>query len=440
MSAFASNRERISIQNIIDATGLCCSLGYIFLAYLARQTGEPELTTFYGIVVWTAAPVFSLYLYLVRRDESIPLSRLFFWAIVFRLCGLLGGPFYEDDFYRYLWDGYRFWEAGTPYGIAPEAFFLDQNVPVALQETLHQINHPDLTTIYGPTTQLLFLMGFLLKAGSVSALQGLLIAVDLAIVLLLTRLTTARNVMLYAWCPLVVKEIAFTAHPDALGVCFVLGAILLAMNERKGLAAVCLGLAVGAKLFAALLVPFVLSRSRPKHWCYFGITLGLLYAPFLLTGATDLDALIVFAREWEFNSSLHALLSLLVPANISKLLLGLGFGVFAFCCLRAHHRGSNPIPRGDWVFGALFIAAPVFNAWYMLWVLPFAAIYPSRWAWTASIALLLSYIIGLHLGEYGIQAYAQPLWVRVLEFGGVAIALLWDAQRHQQKKPADENS
>ena len=439
MSTVISNRVRISTRYVVDVTGLCCTLGYGILAYLARQTGEPGLIAFYGIVVWTAAPVFCLFLFLIHRDEQIPIGRLFFWAIVFRVCGLLGGPFYEDDFYRYLWDGYRFWEAGTPYGIAPEAFFLDESVPVVLQETLHQINNPDLPTIYGPTTQLMFLVGFLLKAGSVTALQCLLIAVDLVIVYLLTKLAATRNVMLYAWCPLVLKEIAFTAHPDGLGVCLVLAAILLSTKERKGLAAVCLGLAVGAKLLALALLPFLLYRARLKHWCYFILTLGLLYAPFLLTGATDLESFILFAREWEFNSSLHALLTLFVPANISKLLLGLVYGVFTIYYFRAYRRESNPIPRGDWVFGALFLAAPVFNAWYMLWVLPFAAIYPSRWAWTASIALLLAYITGLQLGDYEMQAYAQPLWVRVLEFGVIAIALLWDVQRYHRKKLIDPN-
>ena len=419
-------------RTLIDATGVVCALGYIALAYFAQQAGEPDLLTYYGILVWTSIPVFCLYLYFVSRDESLPLGTLFFWAIVFRLCGFLGGPFYEDDFYRYLWDGYRFWEAGTPYGIAPDAFFLDQSIPVALQETLHQINNPDLPTIYGPTTQLLFLIGFLLKAGSVSVLQGLLISVDLAILYLLTRLTTVRNTMLYAWCPLVVKEIAFTAHPDALGVCLVLAAIVLMRKERKSLAAVCLGFAVGAKLFALVLVPFVLVRARPKDWLIFIATLGLIYSHFLITAATELDSLIVFAQEWEFNSSLYALLTFVIPASESKILLGIVFAAFTIYYLRLYARSNSTIPRGDWIFGALFILTPVFNAWYMLWVLPFAAIYPSRWAWTASVALLLSYITALQLGNYEMQPYAQPIWARVTEFSVIAIALLWDI--HQRRK------
>ena len=199
----------------MDAVGFWCASGYATLAFLARQPGEPDLPVFFLLVLWTGLPVFGLYLYFQRHDEPFPLNRLFFWAVVFRICGLIGGPFFEDDFYRYLWDGYRFATTGTPYGAAPEAFFVDPGVPAALHRVLDGINNPDLPTIYAPTTQAVFLLGYWLHPGSVTALQSILVLVDLTTIALLLRLAPTRSVMLYAWCPLVVKEIAFTAHPVA---------------------------------------------------------------------------------------------------------------------------------------------------------------------------------------------------------------------------------
>lgn len=402
------------------------------MAFLARGAGEPGLLPFYGTVVCTALPVFLLYLHAVRRDEAIPVVRLVVWAVVFRLCGLFGGPFFEDDFYRYLWDGYRFATAGTPYGVAPEAFFLDQTVPQALRDALDQVNNPDLPTIYGPTTQVLFLLGHWMQAGSIAALQALLIAVDLATLALLLRLAPARNVLLYAWCPLVVKEIAFTAHPDGLGACLLLAAVVLASKRREGWAAFCLGLAVGAKVFALLLVPFVLVRARFLHWCIFAATLALLYAPFAITGATDLGTLLVFAREWEFNSAAFGLLTLALTPTQAKIALAVAFGVFWLWYYRRHRSGEPNVPRGDWIYGVFLLAAPVINPWYLLWLLPFAVVYPSRWAWTASVAVLLSYITGLQLSNYEMQAYAQPWWVRPIEFGVIAVALLFDWLHHRR--------
>ena len=408
----ASTIANIPTRHLIHGVGALCALGYVALAALARGDGEPGLPAFYGIVVWTAAPVFLLYLHAVRRDEPLPVARLLFWAVVFRLCGLAGGPFFEDDFYRYLWDGYRFATAGTPYGVTPEAFFLDESVPPAFRSVLDQVNNPDLPTIYGPTTQVLFLFGHWMQAGSVAALQALLIAVDLATLALLLRLAPARNVLLYAWCPLVVKEIAFTAHPDGLGVCLLLAAVVLASKRRNGWAALCLGAAVGAKVFALLLAPLVLMRARLIHWCILGAALALLYVPFAISGGTDLDSLVVFAREWEFNSAAFGLLAVAVAPDQAKLALAAAFGLFWLWYYRRYRSGDCDVPRGDWIYGAFLLAAPVINAWYLLWLLPFAVVYPSRWAWTASVAVLLSYITGLHLGNHEMQAYGQPWWVR----------------------------
>ena len=409
---------------------LWCVAGYALLAMLARQDGEPGLVEFYLLVAWTALPVFALYLYFLRRDGPFPLGRMILWAVAFRLSGLAGGPFFEDDFFRYLWDGYRFATTGTPYGAAPETFFLDPGVPAAFQWVLDRINNPDLSTIYGPTTQFVFLLGYWLQPANVAALQSILILIDLATIGLLLRLAPARNVMLYAWCPLVVKEIAFTAHPEGIGVCLLMAAIVLARRRHWRSTAVCLGLAAGAKVFALLLAPLVLLRARFSHWLLFGATLAALYAPFVLTGGTDLESLLVFARQWEFNSAAHGLLTAVLPRVESMVVLGLVFaGFWVRHGLHLARREAQAVPRGDWIFGAFLIVSPVINPWYLLWLLPFAAIFPSAWAWTASVAALLAYATGINLGGSDLQAYQQPVWVRPVEFGLILLAFAWDLIR-----------
>ena len=424
--ASGGGQPSVATRRLVDAVGLSCTLGYAILAFLAWPLGEPDLVAFFILMAWTGLPVFGLFLYCHRRDEPFPLSHLLFWAVAFRICGLVGGPLFEDDFYRYLWDGYRFATTGTPYAAVPEAFFTDPTVPAAFHTVLDGINHPGLPTIYAPTTQFVFLLGYWLWPGSIATLQLLLIIIDLATVALLLRLAPARNVMLYAWCPLVVKEIAFTAHPDGIGVGLLLAAIVLARNYRWRSVAVCLGLACGAKIFALVLVPFALVGATIRHWVLFGATLAALYAPFALGGGTDLHSLLVFAREWEFNAAAYGLLTLALPAFESKLVLGLAGALFWGWYYQRYRRDEGrPVPRGDWVYGVLLAASPVINPWYLLWLLPFAAIFPSVWAWTASMAVLISYVTGLNVNDYELQAYQQPLWARLLEFGLIGLALAW---------------
>ena len=93
----------------VDAAGFGCALAYGVLSRSARQSGDPPLILFLAVAVWAALLTFGLYAY-HRRNPGVALGpgRLIGWAILFRIFGLLGGPIYEDDFYRYLWDGFRF--------------------------------------------------------------------------------------------------------------------------------------------------------------------------------------------------------------------------------------------------------------------------------------------------------------------------------------------
>jgi len=417
-----------------DGVGLWCVLGYAALAALARQPGEPDLRAFFLLVAWTGLPVFGLFFHFRKTGEPFPVGRLFFWAVAFRLCGLIGGPFYEDDFYRYLWDGFRFATAGTPYGIAPEEFFIDPAVPALFQGVLDGVNYPELPTIYAPVTQVVFLVAYWIKPASVAVLQAILIAVDLAAVALLLRLAPARNVLLYAWCPLVVKEIAFTAHPDGVGVCLLLAAIVLARHRRWWIAAALLGLAVAAKTFALVLAPLILLRARLGHWLLFVATAAAVYLPFVVQGGTDLLSLGVFARDWEFNSAVFGLLKAVLPPFEARILLGVVFAAFwGWICLRRARGREEGIPRGDVLFGVLLAVSPVINPWYLLWLLPFAVVSPSIWAWTASAAVLLSYVTGLNLPDYTLQPYEQPVWARGLQFGLILLALAADLAVRRRK-------
>ena len=332
-------------------------------------------------------------------------------------------PLFEDDYFRYLWDGYRFAGTGTPCGWASADSFADASVPAAFQRILDQVNYPDVPTIYGPTTEYIFLLAHFLGPGSLAALQFILIGVDILLIRLLLGAAPPAFVLLYAWCPLVVKEIAFTAHPDGLGVCLLMGAVLLRRRESVNWAAVCLALAAGAKIFALLLVPFVLARTGIRPWIIF---LGVL------------AVLVVFAATWEFNSALFAVVNSAFSATNAKLLIGAGLLALGIAYWHRYCGGpAGEIPRGDWVYGVFLVWMPVINPWYVLWVLPFAVIYPSCWAWTAASALLLAYVTGINLGDLEMDAFAHPAWVRPLEFGSIFAALAFDLWRRSRARRDD---
>lgn len=420
----------------IDAVGAWCAIGYACLAALSRQPGEPPLPAFFATVAWVSVPLFWLYLSLRRHDVPVPLSRLIFWAVVFRVCGLIGGPIYEDDFYRYLWDGFLFATTGTPYGAAPAEFFGSPDIPSVFQGVLDQVGYPELPTIYAPVTQVTFLLGYWIYPGSVTVLQALMIVADLGIIVLLLRMAPSRNVLLYAWCPLIVKEIAFTAHPDAIGVCLLLGSLVLARQRRFLVAAIVLGLAVASKVLALVLAPLIMIGARKKHYLTLCVTLILIYLPFVRSGGTEFESMQVFGMEWEFNSALFGVASSLLGRATSMTTFGLIFaGLCVSYAVRYFRGGAEDVPRGDWLYGALLAMAPVINPWYVLWLLPFATVYPSAWAWTASVAVLLSYATGLNLNDFTLQPYHVPMWTRAVEFGLIVGALCCDLVLRRRGQP-----
>lgn len=413
--------------------GALCLVGYICLALYSRGTlGEPNLVGFFACIGLVGLPVLGLFAYSTRRGLEFSVVQILFWATLFRLCGLLGVPLFEDDYFRYLWDGFRFASDGSPYGSTPYDFFNDQSTPDQFQVILSQINYPDLPTIYGPTTELVFLVSYWLTPGNLLGLQLILISTDIALIWLLRTECSSRNLLLYAFCPLVIKEIAFTAHPETIGMLCLIGAIICRKRNAQVLLGILLGLAIGSRLLAWILVPFLLVRTGWRVWVALATTLVLLYMPFFLHGATEFNSLLVFVRHWEFNSILYGITSQLIGTDIARLLLGLcllcGVALYWF---KFSKNKTFETPRGDLLLGCLLLVSPVINPWYVVWVLPFAAIYPSFWAWTSAYAVFLSYISALNLGWIDSDPFSQPIWSRVLQFGVVLAAMGIDLYRRK---------
>lgn len=401
----------------LDGAGALAAAGWLLLAL---RPGLPSLLLAL-VVAWGA-------LFVARGACSLP--RVVLWGLLFRLIALAATPVLEDDWNRYLWDGYRFAQDGTPYGRAPIDFFDDASVPVEMARTLDGINNPDLPTIYGPLPQAAFLLAYLVSPGSLWPLKLLLLGAEIGALALLWRRTRSPAVcLLWFWCPLLVFESAFNAHPEVLGLLALLAA--LAGTAATPLFA---ALAAATRPFGLLLAPLLLSWKSPRAWALFLATLAVLYLPPVLTSGGEATSLGAMAAGWEFNSSLYALVAVVLEPAAARMLCALLFGVVAAFVLWRHLRAPADPPRGEWLLGALFLCSPVLNPWYLLWLLPFAVLRPSAWIWTALAAVSLSYFHGHGLGDPALGAYEHPTWVRPLEFGAIAVAVgvdAWRARRSQ---------
>ncbi|MBI1903711.1 MAG: DUF2029 domain-containing protein [Planctomycetia bacterium] len=274
------------------------------------------------------AACFGLYLVSLVVALRSPADRsLVAWivvaAVVFRATMLFSEPIQEGDFYRYVWDGAATANRVNPYRYAPRQVLAAESAAQhpadlarlvevrdsspSLAEILRRINFGELTTIYPPVSQTVFAVAhwFTPRAASVSArivvLKAVLLVFDVLTMLILARLLKLAGkhpgwLIVYAWCPLVLKEFANSGHLDSIAVCFTTAAVGLAAGagfEKRttgrtlksaipAAAGALLALAVGAKLFAVVLAPllvvFLLARRGPAAAALFCVTFLLVSA------------------------------------------------------------------------------------------------------------------------------------------------------------------
>lgn len=357
------------------------------------------------------------------------------WSVAFRMLLGLAQPVLDDDAARYLWDGWRFLETGSPYGRPPAEFFGDSTVPEALQARLSEINHPDLPTVYGPVLQMLFGLAAWIRPGALVPLKFLWLVADLAVFAGVWRAGGVRAGLGYGWCPLVLFETLGNAHADVVGAGCIVAAWLWARRERGWGAAAWLGLAVGVKLMAVVLVPFVLLRLPWRHWILVPAVWAACCAPFWAQGGgTEWAGLRTMAAEWEFNSTLVGVLGAILEPTAARRVAAGCFVVYAAGLFVRWKRSPGEAVRLDWVYGGFLLASPVVNPWYLVWLAPWVAVWPSCWGWVAMGVVGLSYGTGLNLGTPGLSPYGHPWWVRIAEAGAIAVALAWDLARIRSRK------
>src|SRR5207249_308135 len=136
---------------------------------------------------------------------------------------------FDDDIWRYLWDGHVAARGANPYTSAPADPSADPSMDQLLAteasgqpdwETIRgNINYPRIPTIYPPLAQMVFRASYWLAPGSVLAMKITVVGFDLlAYVFLILTLAelheSPAKSILYGWNPLVIKVFAGSGHID----------------------------------------------------------------------------------------------------------------------------------------------------------------------------------------------------------------------------------
>ncbi|MGF1500051.1 MAG: hypothetical protein ACFB8W_24960 [Elainellaceae cyanobacterium] len=388
------------------------------------------------------------------------LSMRWFWgvAIAARLLLLPMAP--GDDVWRYLWEGLIQLQGFSPYELPPTAAEL---VPYRT-DWWPQINHPDVTAIYPPITQLGF-RALAAIAPVVWVFKLAFIAADLGVCGLLNRRFGPSRTSLYAWNPLVIYSFAGGAHYDSWLVLPLVAAWLAAPSlEAKGrllqqnlasggtaagealrsrgwaiVSAVLVGVSVAVKWVTLPVLGFLGWRSRHR-WGWSTAVLVVLAGllPLVLTALPFCEAAACpliptrssFVSHGRSAELVPYLVGLVWPASRQAnwpyaIPLGLVWGWLVW-------RSPDLGRFLQSYLGALLVLSPIVHAWYFTWLVPFA-VATQNWGvrWVSLSAFV--YFMLPHRQALGNELWLLTPWERLLLWLPLLLGWGWSMVQERRR-------
>ncbi len=388
-------------------------------------------------------------------------------ALLARLILLPSQLILENDVYRYVLDGQVVLSGENPYQYSPRELSLLAYHPLAealaepdARQVLDRIGYPEIPTIYPPSAQFAFAAGAWWGGWDWKGQRTVFLIFDLGVLVILWVLLRGfgappQALALYAWNPLVLKEVANSAHLDVLVVLALLAA-LLALRPLAKLeageaansswddhhwlvllaASAALAVAATGKLYPLVLAPsfcfFVVSRRGWLRGLFFGAAVVawtvLAYLPFWDAGASEMFAgLRTYGAEWRINDSLFALISLL-PIN-PRVVAAVVLGLFAILwpAIRRAERLNDLVAQCQTILLIWFLLMPAAFPWYALPLVGLSVLRPaaplSRGVWVLS-GMTAAYYLSFYV-DYHDLSRNWFLGVRLVEYSVIFAALAW---------------
>ena len=322
-----------------------------------------------------------------KRIVTKPLTKL---AFIFG-CVLVATtePLFENDHYRYLWEGRVVTAGKNPYTLAPKSPELDA---IAFNAR-DKIGFSNLPTVYPPVALIWFGVASFLTSDYRIGLFILVVFNSLLIYLLIKSLEPflKSSWPLLLTLPLLQKEFIQSVHIDLLAFFFVLPILLGLLRPlyiRYFLASALVFLSIFSKvigifyIFPLFLTYFKKMKGKFSFWVIL-FMLVFSYPAFLyyLETMEGLKGLKAFSGKWIWNPGFYAILTDIFKFN-AELARKTSMGFFLFFVFILVIRtlgvylknGCQFDRRKLWIlsylfYGSLCFFTPVYNAWYVIWYL-----------------------------------------------------------------------
>ena len=440
-----------SIMLVTVFLGAVSSIPYLFHFDIGRlatfifpqRTGITSTHLFFfQFLVLNALYLSAIYLIFKKTHQSGRgrglLLVLFLFSVFFRFSLVGATPQFSSDMYRYVWDGRVQSEGINPYVHPPSS---DSLASLRDKAIYPHINRKSFPTIYPAGAQIFFLASYGLVGDSIRGFKVVLVFFDVLTMIVLIALLRNYGLeetrfVVYAWNPLVILEIAHSGHLEGFFVFLVVLAFFLLSIDKKALGVLSLACASVTKIYPALLLPAFINRGeRIKSLSIFFSCVLLFYLPYMSAGKKMVGFLpIYFKNPYEsFNLGLKYFLMHMFPRLdyflLTKILVGIvlaaGFIVFF------RDKEKEEVLKYSFILISLqiILMPAALHPWYVVWLIPLLAFYPSP-AW-----LLFSCMVVFSYLKYGSPEGRMDPWILYLEYIPLFLLLVADYLVRQWRSP-----
>jgi len=329
------------------------------------------------------------------RGGAIPTRLAIGAVVVAHAIFLLAPPLFSADVFGYV----DYARLAVLHGLDP---YVHGAADAARDPATEWVRWHDVRSPYGPLfTTLSLPLAWLSVPAALWACKALAAGLSLACCALVWRIARGRGraplpaLLFVGLNPLLLAYGVGGAHNDFLLLALALGAVLLAVEERAVAAGALATLALAVKASAGLLLPFLaLARpaaGRAPRW-----------PRLVLAGALAAGGAVVVVAALAFGGHALSFVSQIreqqqfvaadsVPARIAtalgfahlpeglRLLFGLGFASAVAWLLWATWRGRvDWLDAAGWATLALLLSTAWLVPWYVVWLLPLAAVARDR--------------------------------------------------------------
>ncbi|MBI5310010.1 MAG: DUF2029 domain-containing protein [Actinobacteria bacterium] len=353
-------------------------------------------TVLWGLLIWLAPQ----------------LSRRAIWSTVIGLHAvfLLAPPLLSQDVFSYI----AYARLGVEHDLNPYAY---RPFDIPGDPVFPFAGSKDAVDVYGPFfTLLTYPLAWLSVPAAFWTLKAAMAAASLALVKVVDDLAERvgadrpRAIVVLGLCPATLVHVVAGAHNEALTMLLVFGGIALATAGRQYAGGLVSTLGAGIKASALVPLPFMLAAARDKVRTFAGMVTAAVAAPLLaliVFGDEALNGLNLLSsnqdrtsryslpqvtvdglgRLFEFD---HGAAIDIVRALFALLLAAAG----VWLLWRSWKRRDTWIANAGWATFGVLLATAWLVPWYLLWLLPFAALARDR-ALVVATAILSGYTMAI---------------------------------------------